>query len=64
MKDRIKGVHLHELWMADYPYRLFFKLLAESGYNGYCNAEVSGSEDPIRFMKYYRALFLAYQDAI
>lgn len=64
VKDRIKGVHLHELWMADYPYRLFFKLLSESGYQGYCNAEVSESENPIRFMKYYRALFLAYQNAI
>ena len=63
VKDRIRGVHLHELW-ADYPYRLLFKLLSESGYKGYCNAEVNGSADPIRFMKYYRALFLAYQDAI
>lgn len=64
VKDRIKGVHLHELWDEDYPYRLFFKLLAESGYKGYCNAEIDGSADPIRLMKYYRALFLAYQDAI
>ena len=64
VKDRIKGVHMHELWIADYPYRLFFKLLKESGYKGYCNAEVEGSEDPIRFMKYYKALFLAYQNAI
>ena len=64
VKDRIKGVHLHELWEAEYPYRLFFKLLADSGYKGYCNAEVDDSKDPIRFMKYYRALFLAYQNAI
>lgn len=64
LKDRIKGVHLHELWTAEYPYRLFFKLLADSGYMGYCNAEVDGSEDPIRFMRYYRALFLAYQNAL
>jgi sugar phosphate isomerase/epimerase len=64
VKDRIKGVHLHELYLAEYPYRLFFKLLKESGYKGYCNAEVDGSADPIRFMKYYKALFLAYQDAI
>lgn len=63
VKDRIKGVHLHELW-TDYPYRELFKLLSESGYQGYCNAEVNASADPIRFMKYYRALFLAYQNAI
>jgi sugar phosphate isomerase/epimerase len=64
IKDRIKGVHLHELYLAEYPYRLFFKMLKESGYKGYCNAEVEGSADPIRFMKYYKALFLAYQNAI
>ncbi len=64
VKDRIKGVHLHELYLAEYPYRLFFKMLKDSGYKGYCNAEVEGSTDPIRFMQYYKALFLAYQDAI
>ena len=64
LKDRIKGVHLHELYNADYPYRLFFKLLAEAGYKGYCNAEVGQSCEPVPFMKYYRALFLALQNAI
>jgi sugar phosphate isomerase/epimerase len=64
VKDRLKGVHLHELWEIKYPYRKFFKLLTESGYKGYCNAEIDGNQDPIRLMKYYRALFLAYQDAI
>jgi sugar phosphate isomerase/epimerase len=64
LKDRIKGVHMHELWMADYPYRQLFKLLSANGYKGYCNAEIDGNPDPVRFLKYYRALFLAYQDAI
>lgn len=64
VKDRIRGVHMHELFNADYPYRLFFKLLAESGYKGYCNAEVAASCEPITFMKYYRALFLALQNVI
>jgi len=64
LKDRIKGVHMHELWMADYPYRKLFKLLSENSYKGYCNAEIDGNPEPVRFMKYYRALFLAYQDAI
>jgi sugar phosphate isomerase/epimerase len=64
LKDRLKGVHMHELWMADYPYRLLFKLLSGIGYKGYCNAEIDGNQDPIRLLKYYRALFLAYQDAI
>jgi len=64
LKDRIKGVHMHELWMADYPYRQLFKLLSANGFKGYCNAEIDGNPDPVRFLKYYRALFLAYQDAI
>lgn len=64
VKDRIRGVHLHELWTPEYPYRQLFKLLADIGFKGYCNAEVNQSEDPIRFMRYYRALFLAYQNAL
>lgn len=64
LKDRIKGVHMHELYDQNYPYRLFLKLLTESGYKGYCNAEVGQSCEPVSFMKYYRALFLALQNAI
>jgi sugar phosphate isomerase/epimerase len=63
IKDRIRGVHLHEL-TSDYPYRAFLKLLRESGYKGYCNAEIDSSCEPVRLMKYYRALFLALQDDI
>lgn len=64
LKDRIRGVHMHELWMTDYPYRQLFKLLSANGYKGYCNAEIDANSDPVRLLKYYRALFLAYQDAI
>ncbi len=64
LKDRIKGVHMHELDDQNYPYRLFLKLLAESGYKGYCNAEVGPSCEPVVYMKYYRALFLALQNAL
>jgi sugar phosphate isomerase/epimerase len=64
VKDRIRGVHMHELFNPEYPYRLFFKLLADSGYKGYCNAEVEQSCEPVTFMKYYRALFLALQNAL
>jgi sugar phosphate isomerase/epimerase len=64
VKDRIKGVHLHELTDPKYPYRLFFKLLSDLGYKGYCNAEVDQSCEPVRFMKYYRTLFLALQNAV
>ncbi len=63
IKDRIRGVHLHELH-SDYPYRDFLKLLRASGYDGYCNAEIPSSCEPIRLMHYYRTLFLAFQDEI
>jgi sugar phosphate isomerase/epimerase len=64
VKERIKGVHLHDMSDEKYPYRLLFKLLRESGYKGYCNAEVDQSSEPVKFMKYYRALFLALQNVI
>jgi len=63
IKDRIKALHIHELWDEKYPYRLLFKLLADNGFKGYCNAEISGNEDPIRLLKFYRALFLSLQNA-
>ena len=65
VKDRIKGVHMHELWNPEYPYRLFFKLLAESGFENYCNCEIGREScEPLEFMTYYKGLFLALQDAI
>lgn len=63
IKDRIKSLHIHELWDKNYPYRQLFKLLADNGFKGYCNAEISGNEDPIRLLKFYRALFLSLQNA-
>jgi sugar phosphate isomerase/epimerase len=65
LKDRIRGVHMHDLHDPSYPYRLLFKLLAESGYKGYCNAEVERvSCEPVEYMKCYKGLFLALQNAI
>jgi sugar phosphate isomerase/epimerase len=63
VKDRIRNVHMHDLW-EDYPYRRLFERLKQSGYKGYCDAEIPESKEPIRLMKYYRAAFLALQNAI
>jgi len=63
VKDRIRNVHMHELW-EDYPYRRLFELLRQSGYQGYCDAEIPESKEPIRLMKYYRTTFLALQNVI
>jgi sugar phosphate isomerase/epimerase len=65
VKDRIRGVHMHDLHDPTYPHRLLFELLAESGFKGYCNAEIGRvSCEPVEFMKTYKGLFLALQNAI
>ena len=64
VKDRIGNIHMHELWDEEYPYRELFRLLRQADYQGYCDAEIPASAEPIRLMKYYRALFLAYQNVI
>jgi len=61
VKDKIFTVHLRDLYVEEYPFRKLFKRLKESGYRGYCLAEIPDSPDPVRVMKYYRALWLAYQ---
>jgi len=65
VKDRIRGVHIHDLHDSSYPYRDFFRLLSSAGYKGYCNAEIGRiSCEPVEFMKVYKGLFLALQNAI
>jgi sugar phosphate isomerase/epimerase len=64
VKNIIGNVHLRDLY-NEYPWRLFFTLLSKSGYKGYLDAEIPAVDgDPIRFLKYYRSLFLALQDAV
>ncbi len=64
VKDRIAVVHIRDLYDENYPYRRLFELLKQSGFRGYCLAEIAGSKDPIRLMRYYRGLFLALQDLL
>lgn len=62
VKDKIRHVHITELYRKEYPWRRLFERLQEIGYQGYCCAEIPESSDPVRLLKYYRALFLAYQE--
>ena len=64
VKDRIRNVHMHDLCDEAYPYRKLFALLRQADYPGYCDAEVGPSCEPVKFMRYYRALFLALQDVL
>ncbi|MEW6750577.1 MAG: TIM barrel protein [Candidatus Latescibacterota bacterium] len=60
LRGRIRLVHINELCTA-YPWRRLFALLRHSGYAGFTLAEVPESPEPVRFMHYYRALWLALQ---
>jgi sugar phosphate isomerase/epimerase len=64
VKNKIFSVHMRDLFLEDYPFRKLFARLNETGFAGYCLAEIPESTDPIRVMKYYRGLWLAYQDLL
>lgn len=67
VKDKMFLVHLKELSDTGYPFRQLFANLNEMDYDGFCLAEISGmsnDRDTLRFMNYYRTLWLAYQDLI
>lgn len=58
---KIREVHLRDLTDEQYPWRELFALLDAQGYNGYTLAEIPDSPDPERVLRYFRALWLAYQ---
>lgn len=64
VRDRIGEVHLRDLFHADYPFRRLFERLTASGYRGYTLAEIPDSTDPLRVMRYFRSLWLAYQNLL
>ncbi len=57
LKQWIKSVHLRDLYVANYPFREFFTLLKATGYDRFALAEIGGSSDPMRVMRYFVALF-------
>jgi sugar phosphate isomerase/epimerase len=61
--SRVREVHLRDLYDASYPWRQLFALLAAQKYGGYTLAEIPESPDPERVLRYFRALWLAYQSA-
>lgn len=61
VKHKIFTVHLRDLFLEEYPFRRLLERLNEIGFTGFCLAEIPESADPLRVMKYFRALFLAYQ---
>ena len=61
LKDRIFSVHMRDLYLEEYPWRKLLTRLNEVHFTGFCLAEISASTDPVRVMRYYRSLWLAYQ---
>jgi sugar phosphate isomerase/epimerase len=60
--DLLKGrfgdtVHIHDLFDPEYPYRELFTLLRQMNYEGYCLSESPATTDPLRVMRYYKALW-------
>jgi len=54
----IRHAHIHDLY-AGYPYREFFSLLKGIGFGGYTMVEAPPTSDPVRVLRYYRALWEA-----
>jgi len=61
LKDKIFSVHMVDLFQEEYPFRKLMAGLNQIPFHGFCLAEIPASTDPVRVMKYYRALWLAYQ---
>ena len=61
LKKKIFSVHMRDLYLEEYPFRKLLAGLNDSGFAGYCLAEIPESNDPLRVMRYFRSLWLAYQ---
>ncbi len=64
VKRKIMTVHMRDLHLEDYPFRKLLGGLNGIGFTGFCLAEIPQSSDPVRLMKYYRSLWLAYQNLL
>ena len=64
LKNKIFTCHMRDLYLDEYPFRKLLTRLNESGFSGYCLAEISESQDPVRVLKYFRSLWLAYQNLL
>jgi sugar phosphate isomerase/epimerase len=58
---KVHEVHLRDLTDPDYPWRELFALLDGQNYQGFTLAEIPESPDPERVLRYFRALWIAYQ---
>jgi sugar phosphate isomerase/epimerase len=64
LKNKIFSVHMRDLYLDEYPFRKLLAGLNETGFKGYCLAEITESKDSLRVMRYFRSLWLAYQNLL
>jgi sugar phosphate isomerase/epimerase len=62
VRDQIGQIHMRDLFVEEYPWRSLLGALTAMKFDGYCFAEIPESSDPVRVLKYFRALFRAYQN--
>ena len=60
VRDQIGQVHMRDLF-EDYPWRDLIRALHDIKFEGYCFAEIPESADPVRVLRYFRGMFLAYE---
>lgn len=56
LRPYIRNVHINELYSA-YPWRELFRLLRTSKYERYLLCECAETDQPERFLRYYKALW-------
>lgn len=61
LKHKIGLVHMRDICLPNYPWEELIGLLKGIGYEGFCCAEIPENPDPDRIMKFYSALWRAYQ---
>ena len=64
VRNKIGQVHMRDLYLEEYPWRRLLQLLNGIRFQGFCFAEIPESNDPVRILKYFRGMFLAYQGII
>lgn len=60
VREKIGQVHLRDLYLEEYPWRELIVRLRDTGFQGFACAEIGESTDPLRVMRYFRALFLSH----
>lgn len=62
VQAHVTHIHMHELTDPRFPYRTMVNVFKRAGYGGFFVAEIEGSPQPERVLRYYHDLWHAYAD--